>query len=201
MAPIVDFGHIPESSDRTLFEIMYTDSVEYGRSMIFQGGLKSVGDFQNTTLNSTLDLYSVENIAYASSSIVLHIIHNWVDYNIFSVACGALPLMLWLAVKNLEILATSNRDPLEDVEGGGIILKFEELKMITRLLNSIWATLVFTIVIYQALFIIWLHHYMLAGDKIFIVFMCLRIAFVVVGVIMMAEACRFVSLLKFLGYK
>jgi len=176
------------SSGERLFEKVFKYLVFIGRYTFFL----SYSHVQNVTLNSTTNLYSSENIAIGSSTIVLTIIHYWVESILVSVMCGALPLTFWWATKKFEHFVSSNRESLGDRGDKNILGKFKELKLITRLINSIWAGLVINCFTEYALWITWLHLSIQVGIKVWIVHQCFFVAFLVAGVIIMAEGCRIV---------
>jgi len=178
---IIQHLNVSGSSDKTIFEKIFENSISMGKWLFFQ-------DIQNTNLNSTPNVYSIENIAFGSSSIILTMNHNWIDYNVFSVVCGALPLMFLVLTGNFvsSILESTGRE-----EDASIFSKFQELKVIARSLNSVWGVLVLNYVLEVSLRIIWIHESQSRG-KIFFVSLCIQIAFLVVALIIMAEGCRFV---------
>jgi len=190
LALVFVVNHVPGSPDQTLFEKLLRNFIAKGRARLFQDKIAGSVIFLNTTTNPKINMYSAESIAYASSDIVLRIIHYWVEYNMFSVVCGALPLTFWMLTKSFELLARESKD---SEEGEGILWRFKELKLVTRTINSIWATFVLNIVLHSAMRLIWLHDFNQKGNKIAFVYYCIKIGFLVVGLIILAEGCRFVS--------
>jgi len=185
--------HAPDSSDKSSFEIIFEKSVRSGRALFFQGYFESLGEIQNTTLNSTLNPYSTKNVALGSFDLLLCTVLYWVDYHVFSVFCGALPITFWLATKNFELTVSDACESKETVDGRRLLHKFKDLKIVTRLINSIWSTLVLNFVMFFALRLIYLHQYNRNGNKIQFVHRCINILFGVVGLVLFAEGCRFVS--------
>jgi len=90
LAIIRVFSHVPELSGKNRLEIIYGNSVARERARFFSPKV------------SSLSLYSLEDLVFGVTDIVLIIIHQWVDYNVVSIVFGALPLTLWLATKRFE---------------------------------------------------------------------------------------------------
>jgi len=103
MAIISVLRHLPGVSGKTRFEVIFKKHVAMGRMRFF------------SQLNITLNPYSPENIAFASSNIVLEMVHYWVDYYALSVVCGALPLTFWLATRRFKVAFS---DLCESMENG-----------------------------------------------------------------------------------
>jgi len=173
-------------------EKLLKTSVVFGRSLFFIG----TSHIQNTTLNSTPSLHSPENIAFASLGIAKATIAGWIDFNMFSVVSGALPLTFWLATKHFELIALSTCESIDNSKGERIIDQFTKLKIITSLINSMWAPLVISILIQCALMLTWLHSYTEKGNQYWLVSRCIVIALVIIGATIMAEGCRVVSYCK-----
>jgi len=171
------------ASEKTRIEIILTGHVQVGRALFFS--------MQNTTLNP----FSPENIAFASFSIVVSLVHNWVDSSVVSIIYGALPLTFWLATRDFQAAILNTCESLENGENGSTILeKYNELKILTRSINSIWTTLVLTHVMEMFIRIIWVHYYIARGNIIWYVYFGLKTLFLVVGLLLMAEGCRTVIL-------
>jgi len=171
------------SFEKSSLEKVYENYVSKGKVRFFIEN----ANIKNATLNSTVDLYALGNIAFASSDIFLRTIHDWVDYNLLSILYSGLPLTFWLLTKQIELDLSNNR------EIRGVLYKYNELKNITRLINSIWATLVLSIIIQYTFRIIRLHEYAQRENIVVMANLCCEITFLVVGVVLMAEGCRFVS--------
>jgi len=175
-------NHSPGTSGKPRFEIIFEDHVARGRARCFI--------LQNTTYNP----YSPENIAFASSDIVVTLAHHWVDYNVLSVVFGALPLTFWLAIKGFEADFLNTCESLENGTNGiSALEKYNELKALTCSMNSVWTTLVLSTIMELFMTIIFLHNSVTSGNIIWFVQFCLKILFLMVGVLIMAEGCRFVS--------
>jgi len=162
-----------------------------GRKLLFLD--EDLGMLENTTLISTRSLYSTENIALASSFINFRISFLWVDFYVYSVVVGALPLTFWLATKKFELIASNIGESVGREETKSILHKYYDLKIITRLMNSIWATLLLNIVLEYALVIVSMHQINLDGKQLWFVYISVQLACMVLGLLLMAEGCRVVS--------
>jgi len=145
------------------------------------------------TLNLSLNYYSLENIAFGSSDIVVETIKNWVEYHVNSVTYGALPLTFWLATKQFELWACKSGNK---TQGENILQRFKELKIITRLINTIWAQFVLIFVLECSILLIWLHQRYLDGNTIWFIYLSAKIGFLILGVTIMADGCSIVSYLQ-----
>jgi len=145
------FSHVPGFAEKNRLAIIFGNAVARGRARFFS--------VQNT---SSLSQYSAGDLGFGITGIFLTILHQWVDYNVVSIVYGALTLTFLLATKQF---VTNNWSPVP-VENEGrenILGKFNELKILTRSLNSIWAPLVLNVLIELALTIILLHRYVSTG--------------------------------------
>jgi len=185
-------GLLPGSLHKIGFQKLFKTLVASGRSSVFLGPIH----IQNTTFNSTTNHYSPENIAFASLGIALITLRGWSDLNTCSVVVGALPLTFWMAVKKFELIALNTRESMNTREGGKIHGRFNKLKMITRLANSIWAPFVICNVIHGALALTWLHSHSEQGNQYWVVSRCILVALVIIGAVIMADGCRVVSYFK-----
>jgi len=184
LAIIRVFHHVPGPPEKSPFELVFENAIARGRARFFC--------LQNTTLNSTFNLHSPEDIAFGSVDIVLTVIHQWVEHNVVSVVYGALPLTFWLAVKHFEHLLSNNCKSAENGEIGRILVKYKELKFLTRSINAIWSTLVFCVVIEMCLTIIWLHQHVSSGNIIRFFHFAIRFVFQVIVVVLIAEGSKIV---------
>jgi len=166
MAIIRVLNHLPGTSGKSRFEIVFEERLYAGRARFFSQ--------QNTTLNP----YSPGNIAFASSNIVLEIVNHWVDYHVLSIIFGALPLAFWLATKGFKVAVSKSFESLPNGQSGKKILeKYNELKILTRSINSIWAPLVLNVLMELSFTIIWLHKILATGNIIWSVHFVLKFCF------------------------
>jgi len=172
------FNYSPGNSGKNLFEIIFEKRMQIGRTMLFC--------WQNTTYNP----YSPENIAFASTAIVCNILSNWIAYIITSIIYGALPLTFWLATKEFKVCISNACESLESVRV--VFAKYNHLEVMIRSTNSVWAAVVLQHVMEMFLRIIWMHKYVSNGDIIRLVYFGSKTLFLVVGLLLMAEGCRFV---------
>jgi len=182
-------SRVPGPLVKIHFETVFKKSVVLGRSLFFLGPNLN----HNTTLNSAPNLYSAENIAFASVGSGLYTVTGWIDCNMWTVVCGALPLTFWFAAKHLELISLSTCESKENSQGERILYQFNRLKIITRLINSIWAPLVISNVIHGALALAWIHGHAVKGNQYTLVYIIIVIVLLIFGAIIMAEGCRVVS--------
>jgi len=178
------FSHVPGPPGKNILVLIFESSVERGRSRFFS--------LQNETFINLSHL-SLENIAFSFSDIVLTVIHQWVDYHVISIVFGALPLTFWLATKSFEQFVSNNCASVENGKIGNVIVKYTELKTLIRSINAIWSLLVLNVVIEISLTIIWLHQYVLSGHTVRFIHFGIKLVFLIIGVVIMAEGCRLVS--------
>jgi len=185
-------NYVPESTGKSPFALIFKKCIEQGKWLLFYNEPES----PVTTLNSTESLYSIENIAFGSFSIVLSSVYAWVDCNMTTVLFGAVPLTIWLATKRVALMTSNSCTALCNRKGESIPCQFKQLKIMTRSINSVWATLVISSVIQRSLTIIWIHNSTQSGNKFVVAYQCILVMFPIIGAIIMADGCKFVSLNK-----
>jgi len=111
MAIVLVLSQSPGVSGEYRFEVIFKKHVGRGRAKFFSQKI--------TTLNP----YSPENIAFASSNIVLSMVNSWVDYHAMSIVTGALPFTFWLAIRRFKVAISDLYKSTENGESKNVLLE------------------------------------------------------------------------------
>jgi len=173
--------YVPNYSCGNKFYAIFDEAVLNGRLRFF-----SRSTFSNS---STENIYSMKDIGFGSIEIILQLTDAvWAHYIWLSFVCGALPLTFYFATRSFRCFITN------DIENGKqrktLYVRFKELKALIHSINNVWPEIVLLVIIDEALNIVWLHEQVATGQIITVAHFLLRLAFLTIGVMLMAKGCK-----------